>query len=148
MTRRSRSQALVIWQQIANGILFEPGRVEPGDLPTREYYDAIDFLTQVASEVIQADDSSSQKRSKAMLKALQLEGKNTPDEIALRKTSEILDDFANQRKNVSIERRAALVRYFISNTTLPDGRKRSGEDKTDSALIRQLQGLDKKIIKT
>jgi hypothetical protein len=148
MTRRSRSQALVIWQQIANGILFEPGRGAPGEIPTKEYYDAIDFLTQVASEVIQADDCSSQKRSKAMLNALQLEGKKTPDETALRKTSEILDDFANQRKNVSVERRAALVRYFISNTPLPDGRKRSGEDKTDSALIRQLQGLDTKIIKT
>jgi hypothetical protein len=150
MTRRSRSQALVIWQQIANGLLHEPGGKAPGklsdrDIPSQEYFEAIDFLRQVASEILLADESSSQKRSKSLLKALQLEGKRNPDETALRKTLEILDDFAGPGDKVSVETKANLARTLIMSTTESEDRKQAVEERSDIEQNRQLNELKKRI---
>lgn len=146
MTRRTRSQSLVIWNQIANGLLYSPGKCEPGelsdwDIPTQEYYEAIDFLTQVAAEIMRADESSPQKRSRSLLKALQLDGKNNPDEPGLRKALEILDDFTDQEKEASVETRANLARSLISSSALLDERKRSVEERSDIEVTRQLREL-------
>ena len=146
MTRRTRSQSLLIWHQIANGLLYSPGKREPGelsdwDIPTQEYYEAIDFLTQVAAEIMRADESSPQKRSRSLLKALQLDGKNNPDEPGLRKALEILDDFTDQEKEASVETRANLARSLISSSALLDERKRSVEERSDIEVTRQLREL-------
>ena len=148
MTRRTRSQALVIWQRIANGLLHESGKKAPGklsdwDIPSQEYYEAIDYLMQVASDILVADESSAQDRSKALLKALQLEGKLNPDEAALQKTAEILDDFTKPGEKVSVKTRANLARGLISSTQLSNGRYRSGENRSDTELVRQLVKLKK-----
>jgi hypothetical protein len=148
MTRRTRSQALVIWHQIANGLLQEPRQKTPGklsdwDIPSQEYYDAINYLTQVASDILVADESSAQERSKALLKALQLEGKRNPDETAFWKTAEILGDFAEPGEKVSVKTKANLARGLISSTQLSNGRYRSGENRSDIELIRQLGKVKK-----
>ena len=141
MNRRSRSQVLMIWHQIANGLLYEPGRLPHGDIPSRDYYEAIDFLTEISSAILKADESNPQQRARSLLSALELDGKQIPDEIALRKTLDILEDFSDTTQKVAIKTTANLARSFISNTTLPDGRKRSAEDKTDIAIKRQLREL-------
>ena len=145
MTRRSRSQALIIWEQIANGLLFEPGRGAPGEMPTKEYYDAIHFLTKVAAEIIQADQSSPQQRPRSILKALQLDGKHNADETALQKTLEILDDFADAEKKVSVETKSNLARGLINSSAHPNGRKRSAENRSNIELVRQLRELNNRI---
>ena len=150
MTRRTRSQALAIWHQIANGLLHDPGKKEPGglsdwDIPSHEYYEAIDFLTQVASEILRADESSPVQRSRSMLKALQLDGKHNVDEPALRRTLEILSDFGESDKKARVETRARLARQLISNTKLPDGRVRSAESRSDIELNRQLRELNSRV---
>lgn len=146
MTRRTRSQSLLIWHQIANGLLYASGKREPGelsdwDIPTQEYYEAIDFLTQVAAEIMRADESSPQKRSRSLVKALQLDGKNNPEEPSLRKALEILDDFTDLGKETSVETRANLARSLITNTTLLDERKRLVEERSDIEVTRQLREL-------
>jgi len=151
MTRRSRSQALVIWQQIANGLLHEPGGKAPGilsdwDIPSQEYFEAIDFLMQVASEILLADESSSQKRSKSLLKALQLEGKRNSDETALRKTLEILDDFVGPGDKVTVETKANLARTLIISTTESEDRKKAVYERSDIEQNRQLNELKKRIL--
>ena len=150
MIRRTRSQSLVIWHQIANGLLYSLGKREPGELsdwniPTQEYYEAIDYLTQVAAEILCADESSSQKRSRLLLKALQLDGKNNEDEPSLRKTLEILDDFTDLGEKASVETRANLARTLISSTALLDEQKRSVEERSDIEVTRQLRELEKRM---
>ena len=141
MNRRSRSQALMIWHQIANGLLYEPNRLTPGDIPSSDYYEAINFLTEISSAILKADGSNPQQRARSLLSALELDGKHIPDEIALRKTLDILEDFSDPTEKVAIKTTANLARSFISSTTLPDGRKRSAVDKTDIAIKRQLREL-------
>lgn len=87
-TNLHRYEALEIWNLIADGILDHPD-----DPPTPEYCQAIQFVREVASGLIQADSARSGNRSDAITRAVKLTAKMTKFEGEKHKAMQVIDDF-------------------------------------------------------
>jgi hypothetical protein len=135
----SRSQALIIWRHIAQGVLIEPGNFLEGTPPSMEYVQAIEFLTHVAVQIIEADESSAVERPRKLMNALHLQGKTHPDEDAFLKAIDVIDDFGLPDSKTFAVETAQLARGFINRSDAKNGRVRSADARTDAELKRQIR---------
>lgn len=139
---RTRAEALIIWRQIAEGILNEPRRLSNSEPPSPEYYECVEFLTHVAIQVVIADASNEpHKRPRELMKAIQLGGKRNHDEPAIRKTVELVEDFGFSNPKKEGKQLAVVVRSQIKLNSLLTGRTRTAAEKDDTEILRQVREL-------
>jgi hypothetical protein len=79
-----RSEARVIWDRIANGILYRGL-----DEHSLEHTEALEFLAEVAKGIVEADNEPNKTRRGSILRAVKLSSKVTKHEYELRKAIEI-----------------------------------------------------------
>jgi hypothetical protein len=104
-----------------------------------EYVQAIEFLTQVAAQIIEADESSAVERPRKLMNALHLQGKTHPDEHAFLKAIDVIDDFGLPDSKTFAVEAVLLARGLINRSDANNGRVRSADARTDAELKRQIR---------
>lgn len=140
-----RYKARVIWENIANGILYRG--LEEHSL---EHTEALEFLAEVAKGIVEADNEPNAKRRDSIVRAVKLSSKVTKHEYELRKAMEIVDDFAEKDGKPSRVEKSktnkATIKYFrkIANETLSPALQKTIHDRTDADIQKDIDRLKSK----
>lgn len=140
-----RSEARVIWERIANGILYQGL-----DEHSLEHAEALEFLAEVAKGIVEADNEPNKTRRNSVLRAVKLSSKVTKHEYELRKAIEIIADFADKdRKLTPIEKskiNKARVNYYrkIAKESLDPSFRQEVFERTDADIQKDIDRLKSK----
>ncbi len=140
-----RSEARVIWERIANGILYRGL-----DERSLEHAEALEFLAEVAKGIVEADNEPNKTRRNSVLRAVKLSSKVTKHEYELRKAIEIIADFADKdRKLTPIEKskiNKARVKYYrkIAGESLDPSFRHAVDERTDADIQKDIDRLKSK----
>ena len=140
-----RSNARVIWENIANGILYRG--LEEHSL---QHTEALEFLAEVAKGVVEADNEPNAKRRDSIVRAVKLSSKVTKHEYELRKAMEVVDDFTDKdRKLTPAEKKKinkAQVNYYrkVVEESLDPSLRQAVFERTDADIQKDLDRLKSK----
>ena len=140
-----RSKARVIWENIANGILYRG--LEEHSL---EHHEALEFLAEVAKRIVEAENEPNDKRRDSIVRAVKLSSKVTKNEYELRKAIEVVDDFTDKdRKLTPIEKtkiKKAKVNNYrkIAQESLDPSLRQAVFERTDADIQKDIDRLESK----
>ena len=141
----NRSNARVIWESIANGILYRG--LEERSL---EHHEALEFLAEVAKRIVEADNEPNAKRRDSIVRAVKLSSKVTKHEYELRRAMEVVDNFVDKdRKLTPIEKtkiKKAKVNNYrkIAEESLDPSLRQAVFERTDADIQKDIDRLQSK----
>lgn len=137
-----RYKARVIWENIANGILYRGL-----DEHSLEHTEALEFLAEVAKGIVEADNEPNSKRRSSIVRAVKLSSKVTKHEYELRKAMEVIADFTDKdRKPTPAEKskvNKAKVNYYrkIARESLDPSHTQAVFERTDAEIQKDIDRL-------
>ncbi len=137
-----RSEARVIWERIANGILYRGL-----DEHSLEHTEALAFLAEVAKGIVEADNEPNKTRRGSILRAVKLSSKVTKHEYELRKAIEVIDEFTDKDKKLSQTEKSkikkAKVNYYrkIAGESLDPSHTQAVFERTDAEIQKDIDRL-------
>jgi hypothetical protein len=140
-----RYKARVIWENIANGILYR-GLEEP----SLEHSEALEFLAEVAKGIVEADNEPNAKRRDSIVRAVKLSSKLTKHEYELRKAMEVVDDFTDKDKKLTPAEKTKVKKAKVNNyrkiieESLDPSLRQAVFERTDADIQKDLDRLKSK----
>lgn len=140
-----RYKARVIWENIANGILYRG--LEEHSL---QHTEALEFLAEVAKGIVEADNEPNAKRRDSIVRAVKLSSKVTKHEYELRKAMEVVDDFTDKDRKLTPAEKKKINKAEVNNyrkiieESLDPSLRQAVFERTDADIQKDLDRLKSK----